>query len=60
MFKGMAHLGMWACTWIAFWNGAQMNGGPDDDFVTVLFWLICGFAMWFLAAPQESLGHQGS
>ena len=60
MFKGMAHLGMWACTWIAFWTGAQMNGGPDDDFVTVLFRLICGFAMWFLAAPQESSGHQGS
>jgi hypothetical protein len=42
MFKGIAHLGMWACTLIAFWNGVQMNGGPDDDVATVLFWTICG------------------
>ena len=60
MFKGMAHLGMWACTWIVFWHGVQMNGGSDDDFVTVLFWLICGFAMWFVADPQKQSGPQGS
>ena len=60
MFKGIAHLGMWACIWIAFWNGAQMNGGPDDDFVTVLFWLVCGFAMWFVADPHKQSGPQGS
>jgi len=45
MFKGISHLGMWACTLIAFWNGAQMNGGPDDDVATVVFWTICGFGM---------------
>ena len=60
MPKGIAHLGMWACTWIAFWNGAQMNGGPDDDFVVVLFWILCGFGLWFVAGSQEESGRQGS
>ena len=60
MFKGIAHLGMWACAWMAFWHGAQLNGGPNDDFVSVLFWLIGGFAMWFVADPQEHSSRQGS
>jgi hypothetical protein len=60
MFKGISHLGMWACTWIAFWHGAQMNGGSGDDFVTVLFWLIFGFTMWFVAEPQKQSGPRGS
>ena len=60
MFKGIAHLGMWVCTWIAFWNGAQLTGGADDDVVTVLFWLVCGFALWFVADPQQDSGRQGS
>ncbi len=60
MFKRIAHLGMWACTWIAFWQGAQLNGGPDDDFVVVLFWILCGFALWFVADPHEHSSRQGS
>ena len=60
MFKRMAHLGMWACTWIAFWNGARLTGGPDDDFVLVLFWIVCGFALWFVAGRQEDAGTQRS
>ncbi len=60
MNKRVAHFGMWACTWIAFWNGAKMNGGPDDDFVGVLFWILCGFTLWFVADPQADSGRQGS
>jgi len=60
MFKGIAHLGMWACTLIAFWHGAQMNGGPDDDVATVLFWALCGFAMWFVADTRRDTGPQRS
>ncbi len=60
MNKRIAHFGMWACTWIAFWNGAKMNGGPDDDFVAVLFWIVCGFGLWFVADPQADSGRQGS
>ncbi len=59
-YKRMAHLGMWVCTWIAFWNGVQLNGGPDDDVIVVLFWILCGFALWFVADPQEHSGRQGS
>ena len=60
MHQGITHVGMWACTWIAFWNGAKMNGGPEDDFLTVLFWILCGFTMWFISSPQEASRRQGS
>jgi hypothetical protein len=60
MFTRITHLGMWPCIWTAFWHGAQLNGGPDDDLVTVLFWIVCGFMLWFVADPRKVSGPQGS
>ena len=60
MFTRITHLGMWACIGMAFWHGAQLNGGADDDVGTVLFWIVFGFAMWFVADPRKVSGPQGS
>ncbi len=60
MHEKVAHVGMWACAWMAFWEGTRMTGGPDDDSLAVLFWILCGFTMWFLADPQKDSGRRGS
>ena len=60
MHEKVAHVGMWACTWMAFLNGIKLNGGPEDDYLAVLFWILCGFTMWFLAVPQKDSGHKDS
>jgi hypothetical protein len=60
MFNGITHLGMWACMLIALWHGAQLNGGPNDDVATVLFWAMCGFAIWFVADLRRDSGPQRS
>lgn len=54
MHEKVAHVGMWACAWMASLSGTKLNGGPEDDALTVLFWILCGLTMWFLANPQKN------
>ncbi len=60
MHEKVAHVGMWACAWMAFFNGAKLTGGPEDDSLTVLFWILSGLTMWFLAGPQKDSGQKHS